>query len=290
MAANSYRYLESLGTGQIRLLNLKAGQNQDDIEIELEVSILPHALQYEALSYEWGTTRKTQFARILSGTINITHGLYLILKQLRDRSQPRRLWIDAISINQEDSLEMSLQIPQMATIFGRATRVLIWLGPQGNLPHDAFQMLSILAELWTQRKTKMVQEGELRPLSWTKVGMLEMLFLQPWDKDLWVAIYELVNRSYFSRTWIVQEIVVTRNPKVLCGSSEMSWTDFVLATAYLSKSLYHLHQNSSDAGLARISAIANMRSAYQSGATIELADVCITSQTLHATHGQDKSI
>ena len=58
MAANSYRYLESLGTGQIRLLNLKAGQSQDDIEIELEVSILPHALRYEALSYEWGTTRR----------------------------------------------------------------------------------------------------------------------------------------------------------------------------------------------------------------------------------------
>lgn len=288
MAANSYRYLESLGIGQVRLLVLKAGHEQDDIEIELEVSILSHTLQYEALSYEWGTSRKTQFVRILSGTINITHGLYLILKQLRDRSQPRRLWIDAISINQEDSLEKSLQIPQMATIFGRATHVLVWLGPQGNLPHDVFQMLSTLAELWTQRKTKMVQEGELRPLSWTKVGMLEMLYLQPWDMDLWIAIYELVNRSYFRRTWIVQEIAVARDPKVLCGSLDMSWTDFVLATSYLSRSLYHLHQNSSDAGLARIRAIADMRSAYQSGATIELADVCITSQTLHATHGQDK--
>lgn len=288
MAAASYRYLESLGAGQIRLLDLKAGDEQDDIEIELQILDLSQTPQYEALSYEWGTTRKTQFVRILGSVINITHGLYLILKQIRDKSQSRRLWIDAISINQEDGLEKSLQITQMAIIFGRATRVLIWLGPQGNRPHDVFQMLSALARLWIERKLEMVQEGELRPLSWTTVGMLEMLFLQPWDKDLWLAIYELTNRPYFRRTWIVQEVAVAKDARVLCGPSEMSWTDFVFATSYLSRSLYHLHQNSSDAGLARISAITNMRSAYQSGATIELADVCIISQTLQATHGQDK--
>lgn len=288
MAANSYRYHEALNKGQIRLLDLKAGHEQDDIEIEFKISNLSHIPRYEALSYEWGTTRKTNFVKISGYEINITHGLYLILKRIRDRSQLRTLWIDAISINQEDSLEKSQQISLMAIIFGRATHVLIWLGPQDSRPHDVFRMLYTLAKLWIWREVKKAREGELRPLSWTNVDMIEMIALQPWDDDLWLAIYELVNRSYFRRTWIVQEVAVANNPRVLCGPSEMSWTHFSYAAAYLSKSLYHLHQNSSDAGLARISAITTMRSAYQSGAMIELADVCVTSQTLQATHGQDK--
>ena len=104
MAATSYRYLDSLGAGQIRLLHLKAGDEQDDIEIDLEISDLSRIPQYEALSYEWGTTKKTQFVNISGSVIAITYGLYLILKQLRDKSQSRTLWIDAVSINQEDGM------------------------------------------------------------------------------------------------------------------------------------------------------------------------------------------
>lgn len=288
MAANSHRYHESLSTGQIRLLDLKAGNEQDDIEIEFKVSDLSHRPRYEALSYEWGTTEKANYVKISGYKIDITHGLYIILNHIRDRSQSRTLWIDAISINQDDTLEKNQQIPLMAIIFGRAKKVLVWLGPQENRPHDVFRMLSTLAKLWISREVRKVREGELRPLSWANVEITEMLALEPWDEDLWVAIHELVNRPYFRRTWIVQEIAVANDPRILCGSLEISWTHFSYAAAYLSKSLYHLHQNSSDAGVTRISTIRNMRSAYQSGATIELADVCITSQTLQATHGQDK--
>jgi hypothetical protein len=111
MAANSYRYHEVLNKGQIRLLDLKAGHEQDDIEIEFKISNLTRTPRYEALSYEWGTTRKTNFVKISGYEISITHSLYLFLKRIRDRSQSRTLWIDAISINQEDSLEKSQQVP-----------------------------------------------------------------------------------------------------------------------------------------------------------------------------------
>jgi hypothetical protein len=100
MTASSYRYHEVLNKGQIRLLDLKAGHEQDDIEIEFKISNLTHMPRYEALSYEWGTTRKTNFVKISGYEITITHSLYLFLKRIRDRSQPRTLWIDAISINQ----------------------------------------------------------------------------------------------------------------------------------------------------------------------------------------------
>src|SRR5438045_1601136 len=45
------------------------------------------------------------------------------------------------------------------------------------------------------------------------------------------SIYE---RSWFRRTWIIQELVLsTCNPLVLCGSSSISWGSFVRASQYL---------------------------------------------------------
>jgi hypothetical protein len=71
MAANSYRYHEVLNKGQIRLLDLKAGHEQDDIEIEFNIPDLTHMPQYEAPSYEWGTTRKTNFVKISGYEIKV---------------------------------------------------------------------------------------------------------------------------------------------------------------------------------------------------------------------------
>ena len=77
----------------------------------------------------------------------------------------------------------------MADIFGKATRVLVWLGPQGSRSHDVFRMLYALAKLWIRREVRKAREGEFRPLSWTDVDLVEAIALQPWDDDLWIAIY-----------------------------------------------------------------------------------------------------
>jgi hypothetical protein len=60
---------------------------------------------------------------------------------------------------------------------------------------------------------------------------------------------------------------------------------FSNATAYLARNLYHLHENPSDVGVARISAVTNLRSAYRAGRTVKLADVCTISQNLEIVYG-----
>lgn len=42
---------------------------------------------------------------------------------------PRKLWIDAVCINQDDLMEKEEQIPLMATIYSTASRVVADLGP-----------------------------------------------------------------------------------------------------------------------------------------------------------------
>jgi hypothetical protein len=288
MASSSYRYHETLDKTRIRLLNLQAGHDKDDLKIEINISNLSDRLEYEALSYECGTEERLDFVNISRDKINITHGLHTALKRIRPRSRPRRLWVDAICINQDDTSEKNQQVPLMAEIFGRATRVLVWLGPQDVRSDDVFQMLSTLARLWISREVRKQQEGELRPLSWTKVDPTEERVLRSKDKTLWDAVYEISNRSYFRRTWIVQEIALAKDPRVLCGSWEVSWAHFSHATAYLARSLYHLHENPTDAGVARISAITHLRSAYRVGQTIKLAHICTISQNLQSTDERDK--
>ena len=102
----------------------------------------------------------------------------------------------------------------------------------------------------------------------------------PEDKSLWDTMYELTDRPYFRRTWIVQEVAVVENPRVLCGSLEISWAHFAWAAAYLSRSLYYLYKSPSEHGLARINTIADLRSAYRTGQAIEISRVCFVSQTL----------
>jgi len=288
MASASYRYCGSLDRSQIRLLTLKPGRRQDDIRIDIKVSNLSDKPRYEALSYEWGTAEQLHLVKVSNKHINITPSLYVVLKQLRHSSQPRTLWVDAICINQDDLYEKSQQVPQMAEIYRRATSVLIWLGLQRSRSEDAFRMLSILARLWISREVKNWLEGEIRPLSWVKGSQDEASVLVPEDKSLWDTMYELMDRPYFRRTWIVQEVAVAENPRVLCGSLEISWAHFAWAAAYLSRSLYHLHESLSEHGLARINTIADLRSAYRTGQAIEISRVCFVSQTLQATDPRDK--
>ena len=39
-----------------------------------------------------------------------------------------KIWIDALCINQDDREEKAEQIPCMSAIYGRAERVVVWLG------------------------------------------------------------------------------------------------------------------------------------------------------------------
>ena len=130
MASYLYQYPGSLDKTRIRLLTLKAGHQQEDIEIEIDVRNLEDKPKYEALSYEWGTSNKSHSVNVFDKQIRITPSLYAVLFQIRSSSKPLVLWIDAICINQDDIEEKNQQVPQMAKIFGNATRVLVWLGSE----------------------------------------------------------------------------------------------------------------------------------------------------------------
>ena len=108
---------------------------------------LEQAPPYDALSYTWGTALKLEnlyhmsmdsAALDSSGDImEITQNLHGALVQLRDRVVRRRLWVDAVCIDQANIKERGEQVQIMRRIFTNATHVWIWLGLEESSTSDA---------------------------------------------------------------------------------------------------------------------------------------------------------
>lgn len=58
------------------------------------------------------------------------HNLHAAILYLHRSYHIRDLWIDAISIDQENISERNIQVPLMRDIYARAAVINVWLGPQ----------------------------------------------------------------------------------------------------------------------------------------------------------------
>lgn len=94
-----------------------------------------------ALSYTWGPAyvRSSEEQAAMNSPLSIlcdgfevpvTENLFDALSQLRQISDIKLIWIDAICINQESLEERSLQVLLMGSIYSKAQHVIIWLGKQ----------------------------------------------------------------------------------------------------------------------------------------------------------------
>lgn len=118
----------------IRLVKLHPARTLDaDIVIELVTNETDRP-SYEALSWCWGKPKsgwnRPIRARGDGGDhcFRISANLESALRHLRFTDKFRILWIDAMSIDQTNSLEKNRQVPMMSEIYGRAQRVCVWLG------------------------------------------------------------------------------------------------------------------------------------------------------------------
>ncbi|RSL51435.1 hypothetical protein CEP54_011426 [Fusarium duplospermum] len=145
LSPSAYLY-SPLPKDYIRLLWLMPHENKDaPIQCQLFDYLLPGSRGgthlYEALSYVWGSPEKTQSIFTPTGCLVITENLHAALSRLRDGSLPRIVWADAVCINQDDTGERDRQVENMAKIYAKASRVIVWLeetpaGGHGDAPSD----------------------------------------------------------------------------------------------------------------------------------------------------------
>ncbi|ETS76226.1 hypothetical protein PFICI_11613 [Pestalotiopsis fici W106-1] len=122
---------------QIRLLTLhRAIDHTKLISVKLETVPFTPETEYIALSYVWGNPNVGVDILVnevpFSVGVNLASALWdfhqhKLLCGVPD-GRPLPLWVDAISINQDDLRERSEQVAFMGAIYGNARHVFSWLG------------------------------------------------------------------------------------------------------------------------------------------------------------------
>ncbi|KAH7356432.1 heterokaryon incompatibility protein-domain-containing protein, partial [Rhexocercosporidium sp. MPI-PUGE-AT-0058] len=118
------------------LLSILPEKRGTIIECTLEVVNLDVKPAYEALSYVWGPINPPVTILCNKHPVEVTPNLGAALQRLRYPDtgifSNRRIWIDALRINQENLEERSQQVSFMKEIYDSAKDVVIWLGEEAG--------------------------------------------------------------------------------------------------------------------------------------------------------------
>lgn len=213
----------------IRLLDLHAGLEHDTIAFDVYEMDLSRHPSYEALSYEWKDKTGSVPVQCNGRSHLITPNLKLALQNIRLQDKTRTLWVDAICINQTDNEERSSQVRMMPAIYRIARKVLMWLGKDSPAIEKAFETIPSVLSAWTQ----------LSPSDIFKCGSHERAEIcekiiavadggKPYTVEAGCGVAALLGRSYFTRAWIYQEIVLAGDRGlVLCGRLRVPSNDLL---------------------------------------------------------------
>ncbi|KAH8680633.1 heterokaryon incompatibility protein-domain-containing protein [Xylariales sp. PMI_506] len=195
--AKPYRYSFLSPAASTRILEIQPCYEQDGaLRCHLRELNIESDPFFEALSYTWGKPEFTEQLIIDEEfEIKITPNLRDALLRFRSRLDVRRLWVDAVCINQQDDQDKAKQIPLMTQIYRRCSGVLVWLG------NDSDGLLSM--DSINAHSRRIGYEDD--------------------DEDIQREIESLVRLPWFGRRWIVQEVVLNQNVTLFCSGSEIPW-------------------------------------------------------------------
>lgn len=211
---------------QIRLVTV--GELRDgsgEIHCRLETVDLATAPPYFALSYVWGDPAIAAGIQLNGIPMQITTNLYSALRRLSSQAITRPVWIDAICINQCSVGEKNYQVPLMGKIYAQSQGVMIWLGEEdedSDLGMDLFRR-------WGDGVSK-AQATCRRELLSEPLGTVLRFIEDAFDERALIAANALLNRDYWRRVWIIQEVVLAPTRTVICGGKSVEF-----------KSIYHAH-------------------------------------------------
>lgn len=262
MALEAYVYDPLPTPTSVRLLELLdssesgSGQAVDScshgratLTCSLKIADLEDAPNYDVLSYTWGNPltifpskdamleadkdSKRQFHIVCNGrTLAVGHNLFDALPYLTNISgslekvggQPGQeksslIWIDAICIDQTNLSERSAQVSIMDKIYRQAAVVFIWLGEEDAFREDALGACQTLARIGC------VYNNELAALSKESIvgDFYRTLGVPSISARQWIALYAFLQRAWFRRAWVVQEVGLATLPIVMCGSIAFGW-------------------------------------------------------------------
>ncbi|RDW79872.1 hypothetical protein BP6252_04510 [Coleophoma cylindrospora] len=162
---------------------------------------------YVAISYAWEDQEPMYELLCDSRIIHITKNVQDVLRRLRETTYSRALWIDSISIDQNNYGEKAVQVRSMDKTYQEARRVIVWLGEDNNSGESVIRVLRSMRD--------------------QKVNdLLQRQFLHDTEPDVLRGIRDFLGRTWFHRRWPLQEVVRGRHVTVQCGKVSMDFIQF----------------------------------------------------------------
>lgn len=213
-----YSSINSLA-GEIRLLRVKKGIFRSDIvECDIITTSLGRGLEFQALSYRWGSGEMSDVMLCNGKRLCIYPSLNAALKTFRESPMLRDqlLWSDAVSIDQANKTEVSEQILLMRRIYTEATGVFVHLGL-------AERQMSLGLDLMHRLAT--IQRHLTRPEEHGAIIIDDVPF--PSERHpCWTVYFTLFLSPWISRTWILQEIALAKKATLGIGRYVVDWEVF----------------------------------------------------------------
>jgi hypothetical protein len=205
-----------LATDQIRLLSIQPGE---PIRCTLEVYNPADQKEYIALSYTWGPESPKQNIAINGSEFSVRQNLFDFLVVGCRKHTGNLFWIDQICIDQSNTGERNHQVMRMSQIYKDASCVYSWLGAEADNSDEAMDFIEKLSQrrndTWLHLKSTHSKQN---------------------------MIGALLDRPYWRRLWIVQEVVLARRVIVLCGLLQTPFGSFE-SLAFNLRRLNHLMPN-----------------------------------------------
>lgn len=209
----TYNDIDS-STGEIRLLKLQKGIFRSDVvECEMITTSLDSPCEYNALSYNWGPGGASEVMLVDGRKHSIYGSLNSALKAYREGPlHDLPLWIDAVSINQENKTEKSQQILLMRQIYSKAATVFVYLDAAERSWFAGLDLAFLLSLMHDYSKT-------------AKDKVIDIMYdiLPDFQHPSWSKYLEIFLAPWFRRTWILQEIVLSKNARICRGQGAVDW-------------------------------------------------------------------
>lgn len=148
----------------------------------------------------------------------MTTHMEAMLRRLRKRLDPTNLWIDAVCLDQYNKVEVGEQVQIMGEIYSQAKQVLVWMGCEGD--GDDEEVARVFAFF---RTVAIFDERELTGL--TILHMLAEIF----HSSTTTAIDTFLQRPWFGRRWVLQELAMSRDAKIYCHDQKLPWKSLAVA-------------------------------------------------------------
>ncbi|KAK5656924.1 hypothetical protein OQA88_3446 [Cercophora sp. LCS_1] len=205
------------------------------IRLRIETTTLDNAGEYTCLSYTWGAPSPKRSIKVNGHDFSVRANLFSVLRRLQLPDKPRRLWIDAICINQDSIPERDAQVAMMRHIFRQATDVIAWIGESNGLQDQrAIDFVRALSFRAQSLMVKQNREGfKPRQIDAETAAWIGSVTSWALVGSVWMDFVALIERPWFSRIWIVQEIIMAKKTTVWCGKHQLDWMEFFHCCAFV---------------------------------------------------------